>query len=73
MDRGLTTPIWRYSKTPSLANRAPCSFVWMFNHTQFLFSGNIAAFQDSNAPSTFGRVTTAYQGRVVQLGTKIYF
>jgi hypothetical protein len=45
----------------------------VFNHTQFLFSGNIPAFQDLNAPSTFGRVTTAYQGRVVQLGAKIYF
>jgi hypothetical protein len=45
----------------------------VFNHSQFLFSGNITAFQDLNAPSTFGRVTTAYQGRVVQLGAKIYF
>lgn len=45
----------------------------VFNHTQFLFSSNITAFEDYNAPSTFGRVTTAYQGRVVQLGAKIYF
>lgn len=45
----------------------------VFNHSQFLFSGNITAFEDLNAPSTFGRVTTAYQGRVIQLGAKIYF
>jgi hypothetical protein len=45
----------------------------LFNHSQFLFSSNITAFEDINAPSQFGRVTTAYQGRVVQLGAKIYF
>jgi hypothetical protein len=45
----------------------------LFNHSQFLFSGNITAFEDINAPSQFGRVTTAYQGRVIQLGAKIYF
>jgi Carboxypeptidase regulatory-like domain len=45
----------------------------VFNHSQFLFSNSITAFEDLNAPSTFGRVTTAYAGRVVQLGAKIYF
>jgi uncharacterized Zn-finger protein len=45
----------------------------VFNHTQFRFSDNITAYEDINSPSTFGRVTTAYPGRVVQLGAKIYF
>lgn len=45
----------------------------VFNHSQFLFSNNITAWEDYNSPSTFGRVTTAYQGRVLQLGAKIYF
>jgi hypothetical protein len=45
----------------------------VFNHTQFLFSNSVTAFEDYNAASTFGRATTAYQGRVLQLGAKIYF
>ena len=48
----------------------------VFNHTNFAFSQNITAWEDFNAPSTFGRVTTYNpnaQGRVVQLGAKIYF
>lgn len=45
----------------------------VFNHTQFLFSNSIIAWEDFNAASTFGRVTTAYPGRVLQLGAKIYF
>ncbi len=45
----------------------------VFNHTQFEFSQNITAWEDLNSPSTFGRVTTAALGRVVQLGAKIYF
>jgi hypothetical protein len=45
----------------------------VFNHTQFLFSNSITAWEDYNAASTFGRVTTAYPGRVLQLGAKIYF
>ena len=45
----------------------------VFNHTQFLFASSITAFEDFNAPSTFGRVTSAYPGRVLQLGAKIYF
>jgi len=45
----------------------------VFNHTQLLFSNSITAWEDYNATSTFGRVTTAYPGRVLQLGAKIYF
>jgi hypothetical protein len=45
----------------------------VFNHAQFLFSNNILAYEDFNSASTFGRATTAYQGRVVQLGAKLYF
>jgi Carboxypeptidase regulatory-like domain len=48
----------------------------VFNHTNFAFSQNITAWEDYNAPSTFGRVTTYNPnaaGRVVQLGAKIYF
>ena len=45
----------------------------VFNHPQFLFNSNITAFEDYAAPSRFGRVTTAYSGRVLQLGAKIYF
>jgi hypothetical protein len=45
----------------------------VFNHTQFLFSNSITAWEDYNAPGTFGRVTTAHAGRVIQLGVKIYF
>ncbi len=48
----------------------------VFNHTNFAFSQNITAWEDFNAPSTFGRVTTYNPnaaGRVLQLGAKIYF
>jgi hypothetical protein len=43
-----------------------------FNHTQFRFSSNVISFQDINS-GNFGRTLTAAQGRVVQLGAKIYF
>jgi hypothetical protein len=43
-----------------------------FNHTQFRFSSSIISFQDI-ASGNFGRTLTAAQGRVVQLGAKIYF
>jgi hypothetical protein len=43
-----------------------------FNHTQFQFSSKIISFQDISTNS-FGRTLTAAQGRVVQLGAKIYF
>lgn len=45
----------------------------VFNHTQFLFSNSITAWEDFNAASTFGRAITAYPGRVLQLGAKVYF
>jgi len=48
----------------------------VFNHTNFAFSQNITAWEDFNAPGTFGRVTTYNPnsaGRVLQLGAKIYF
>jgi hypothetical protein len=45
----------------------------VFNHTQFLLSNSVTAFEDYNAASTFGRATAAYQGRVLQLGAKIHF
>jgi hypothetical protein len=63
--------IVRFAESKSVELRLEAYNV--FNHTQFLFSSNITAFQDFNSPNTFGRVTTAYQGRVVQLGAKIYF
>jgi len=43
-----------------------------FNHTQFRFNNNITSFQNINSGS-FGQVTTAAPGRIVQLGAKIYF
>jgi hypothetical protein len=43
-----------------------------FNHAQFRFSNNITSFQNINSGS-FGQVTTAAPGRIVQLGAKIYF
>jgi hypothetical protein len=48
----------------------------VFNHTNFAFFQNITAWEDFNAASTFGRVTTYNPnaaGRVLQLGAKIYF
>jgi hypothetical protein len=45
----------------------------VFNHTQFLFSNSVTVFEDYSAASTFGRVMTSNQGRVLQLGAKIYF
>ncbi len=45
----------------------------VFNHTQFLFSQYYTNWEDYNSPGTFGRATTALQGRVLQLGAKIYF
>jgi len=60
----------RFSETRSLELRLEAFNA--FNHTQFRFSSNIIAFSDIES-STFGRVTTAAQGRVVQLGAKIYF
>jgi hypothetical protein len=46
----------------------------VFNHTQFKLIGAAAPinFEDIQA-STFGQTLTAAQGRVVQLGAKIYF
>ncbi len=43
-----------------------------FNHTQFRFSSSIISFSDI-ASNNFGRTLTAAQGRVVQLGAKVYF
>ncbi|HYL37887.1 MAG TPA: carboxypeptidase regulatory-like domain-containing protein [Bryobacteraceae bacterium] len=43
-----------------------------FNHTQFLFSSSVIAVSDINS-SNFGRSLTARQGRIVQLGAKVYF
>jgi hypothetical protein len=50
----------------------------VFNHTNFEFFNTVAAWEDFNSPTTFGRVTTALSdgnptGRVLQLGAKIYF
>ena len=45
----------------------------VFNHTQFLFFNSVTSWEDFNAASTFGRVTTASAGRVLQLGAKFYF
>ncbi len=61
----------RFTETRSIQLRLEAFNV--FNHSQFLFTNSITAFEDFNSPSTFGRVTTAYQGRVLQLGAKIYF
>lgn len=69
-DLGLFKNI-RFTETRSVQLRLEAFNV--FNHSQFLFSGSITAFEDYNAPGTFGRVTTAYQGRVIQLGAKVYF
>ena len=61
----------RFSESRSIQLRLEAFNV--FNHTQFEFSQSITAWEDYNAPSIFGRVTAAAQGRVVQLGAKIYF
>jgi hypothetical protein len=50
----------------------------VFNHTNFEFFNSVAAWEDINSPTTFGRVTTALSdgnptGRVLQLAAKIYF
>ena len=60
----------RFSESRSLELRLEAFNA--FNHTQFRFSNNIISFSDINS-STFGRTSVAAQGRVVQLGAKVYF